>query len=352
MGTPPPDGPFDPSSSDGSSDQSSPDPPWDPNGGGTSSSTSGDSPAPSSFLHHVSRVVDRFDDLLAFVAIPLLASLLQVENVWRTIENSPRGYSINIGFGFPSPLFDLWSFVNPPEAVPDPVSTFPGSEPGHQPFDPGVGTDGAGTGTTVDVPYESVLGPADEVTGELFVWIALAALAYAAITAVLSAIYVGGIDRRLRDRSAAVGACVRRYALRFFGYELVVFGVALVALAILLVVPPLLLLGIPAGIVAMYLFYATPFLFVVADAPLVEAFGRSYRVATDGGAYFWFTLWHVVVVALVSLVLSLVVSAAGLAGFVVGLAVACPVGLVLTAATTSFLRELVENGVGTTASRV
>lgn len=277
------------------------------------------------FWRHVSRVVDRFDALLAFLAIPAVTSLFQFERTARLLESGSREFSIHLGAQFPSPMLDLWSFVESP---------------------------GSADGVTVDVPVGSgEIAIADADFALLAVIVPLL-VAYAVVASVLYAIYVGGIDRRLRGEPAAPLECVTRYAARFLGYFVVLFtaGAAFVLVVALFFFPApgalaaVLLLVIPALLVLAYLFYAVPFLFVIADASLVDAFVRSYRLALAGGSYLTFALWHLAVTLVASPLLSILVIPGGPFALLLGLAVAAPLSLVLTAATVSFLRELVDDG--------
>ncbi|WP_247003691.1 hypothetical protein [Halosolutus gelatinilyticus] len=318
-------------------------PPGDPNDHPTDGGDSND-PRPHSFPWHVSRVLDRIDAILPFALVPLLTSLSQIASVRRALDPA-GGISVNFKFVFPSPFLDLWTLVDPPARV-DRHAIGSGSSPRDDPFaDPTVPTGSAdatgpgGTDLTVDTPLYGVGIPIEDVGVATGVWIAIALLAYAAIAAVLAAVYVGGLDRRLRGESVAAAACVREYAPRFFLYGLVTFGGVLVLVPFAMLSPIVILLALPALVVLGYLFYAAPFLFIVADAPFLDAFRRSYGFAIRGGAYLGFALWHVVVAVVSSIVLSLLVSV-GPVGFPFALLLAVPLSLVLTAAAVSFVREL------------
>ncbi|MFC4541034.1 hypothetical protein ACFO5R_03710 [Halosolutus amylolyticus] len=326
------------------SDGDSP-PPGDPGGAPTAAGNPDDS-SPHSFPWHVSRVTDRIDAILPLALVPLLTSLLQVGNVQRALDPG-SGVSINVEFAFPSPLLDLWTFADPP---PPSVSrrrpTVGDSPPGSDPFADPTGSTGAtgtgGTGVPIETPLDGVGIPLESVGAAAGAWILLAILAYVAIASVLAAVYVGGLDRRLRRDPAAIVACASEYAPRFVLYNLVAIGAILLLVPFALVSPALIILALPAVVVVGYLFYAVPFLFVVADAPFVEAFRLSYGFAVGERAYLAFGLWHVGVAVVSSIVLSLLVSA-GPGGFLLALALAVPLSLVLTAATVSFLRDLVDS---------
>ena len=297
----------------------------------------------SAFSRHVGRVSDRFDALLPFAAVPFVLSLLEFENVERALDPDPGSFSLNVEFAYPTPLLDLWSFVDPPPAGggrSGGSTAIPARPADH-------GTTRGGTDVTIETPLETIALPLEAVGVGFAAWLGLALLVYAAVSAVIAAGYLGGIDRRLRDEPAAIGDCVLAYASRLFLYHLVVFGAFALALPLLVVAPPLLLLLVPVVIALGYLFYAVPFLFVVDDAAFLEAFRRSYALGLEGGSYFWFALWHVVVAAALSILLSIVVSVGG-PGFLLALFVTPPIALVLTAATLSLVQELADGGDATT----
>ncbi|WP_265109631.1 hypothetical protein [Halosolutus halophilus] len=328
------------------SDGYSPPPPGGPGDDPTAAGDPNDSP-PHSFPWHVSRVTDRLDAILPFALVPLLTSLLQVEHVRRAIDPAASGVSINVEFAFPSPLLDLWTFADPPapavrvgrRAVGG--DSLPGDDPFADPSGPAGTTGSGGADVPVTTPLDGVGIPIESIGAATGAWVALAILAYVTIVAVLAAVYVGGLDRRLRGDPAAIVACAREYAPRFVLYNLVAIGAILLLVPFALVSPVLLILALPAVVVVGYLFYAVPFLFVVADAPFVEAFRLSYGFAVGERAYLAFGLWHVGVAVVSSIVLSLLVSAGG-GGFLFALALAVLLSVVLTAATVSFLRELVD----------
>lgn len=307
---------------------------------------SGERSSPT-FSRHVSRVTDRFDDVLPFALVPFALAVIEFGSVRRALDPSARGLSINVEFALPTPLLHLWSFVDPPEPS-GPTDLGPGAGP---PIgDPSGTTASSGVDVTIETPFETVALPLDAIGTAASGWIGAVVLAYAVLAAVVAAGYLGGIDRRLRREPASIAACVVAYAPRLFAYYLVVFGAFLALVPFVAVAPPLLVLAFPAVIVLGYLFYAAPFLIVVDDAGLVEAFRRSYGFAVGGGPYFGFALGHVLVAAGASVVLSIAVSV-GPVGFVVALLAATPLGLVLTAATVSLVQELADGGRGATASR-
>ncbi|EMA40861.1 hypothetical protein C446_06780 [Halobiforma nitratireducens JCM 10879] len=289
----------------------------------------------------------RFGDLLSFLAVPLFATLLEIDAVRRAVAGTGRGFSIEFKFQFPSPLLDLWSFTDPPEPAtgpPSPGLDGDGGGIGDSPGSPPAGSaSGPGGDTvTVDLPYRAESIPLEAIGPDLLGWLLALLVGYTVFYSVVYAIYLGGMDRRLRNEPVAVADCVRSYTGRFLVYFAVVFGVFLLAVPILIAQPMLVLLALPVALVAMYLFYGVPFLFVTADASVRQAFRRSYRLGVAGGAYLRFGLWHFATVLLVSPVISVAVTGGGAAGFLLGSVVALPLSLVLTATTVSFFDELVD----------
>ncbi|MFC6719614.1 hypothetical protein ACFQGT_13500 [Natrialbaceae archaeon GCM10025810] len=315
---------------------------------------------PRPFTRHVSRIVDRFDSLLPFALVPFVTTLIDLERVERATAMGGRAVSITLEFALPSPLLDLWSFVDPSTSGSGSGFSGGGSAhvPGGDPFGTParsperVGPTGPTTSSTFDVtvetPTDTVAIPVEALTASVLVWIALVLLLYAALGAVLQAVYLGGLDRRLRDEPVAAVECVIAYAPRLFLYDLTAFAAVLLVVTFAVVSPAMVVLAIPAGLLLGYLFYAVPFLFVVDDAPFLEAFRRSYRLAFTG-PYVRFALAHALVSAAASLVLSVLVSG-GASGFILGLLLAVPLSLVLTAATVSFVQDLTGDRPGSVRS--
>ncbi|WP_323172722.1 hypothetical protein [Natrialba sp. PRR66] len=79
-----------------------------------SASASSPSRSASPFWHHVSRVLDRFGDLLAFALVPLCLSLAELGKLRRAMEPT-NGVTISATFVLPEPLLELWSFVDAPD---------------------------------------------------------------------------------------------------------------------------------------------------------------------------------------------------------------------------------------------
>ncbi|WP_253184610.1 hypothetical protein [Natrialba sp. SSL1] len=313
-------------------------PPSSPSSPSASSPPGSETPTPRSFNEHVSRIIDRFGSLSAFMLVPLALSLVELGKVARTMAPQ-SGFTISAKFPLPNPLLDLWAFIDAPDAETTGASSavHPGAGTGTA-----TGHGPAGADVTIETPFETVVVPPEIGGISLLGLISGLLVVYALIASVIAAGYIGGLDRRLRGEPVAIAALVKQYTPPFFVYHLLVFGAFLLAIPLMLVSPALVLLAIPVIFVLAYLFYATPFLFVVADEPVIEAFRRSARHALAGGAYFQFALGHVAVGLVVSIPLSLFVSTVPVIGFGLALIVGVPLSFVLTAATVSFCQELDE----------
>ncbi|ELY98084.1 hypothetical protein [Natrialba asiatica] len=338
----------------------------DPNGSQSPASSSPSAPASSPsqssspFWNHVSRVLGRFGDLRPFALVPLCLSLAELGKLGRAMGPT-NGFTISAKFVLPEPLLELWSFVDAPgpgmggasSALDSATGAAGSSAPAVTPTEtppastPAGGGSYGGTETGIDVPidtpFETIVLSPDSIGGATLGTIGVLLVVYTVLASMVAAVYIGGLDRRLRDEPIAVAASLVRYTPRFILYHAALFGLVLLAVPFALISPLLLVLAIPVVLVLAYLFYAAPFLFVVADARFLDALRRSYEFATDGGAYLRFALWHAGIGIAVSLVLSVLVSAIPVLGVVVALAVTVPLSLVLTAATVSFCRELVDS---------
>ncbi|WP_254762663.1 hypothetical protein [Natrinema marinum] len=300
-----------------------------------------DDDRPHSFSWHADRVVDRFGELRILALVPLLVTVLNVEAVRRTVGSAGRGFTVGVKFLFPAPLSSLWTFTDPPApAVPfrDERRIGDSTVGAVQPETTPRRRSGFGTDVTIQTPIENVELPLEAIGVELGARIGLLVVAYAVISGILMAAYVGGIDRLLRGNPVSVPACVTTYAPRFVLYNLVAFAGFLLLIPAVAMGPVGLVLAFPALLLVGYLFYPVPFLFVVSDAPFLEAFRRAVRLTGAGGPPLRFALWHLAAGVAVSLVLSLLVNL-GVPGFLFALGISAPVALLLTATTVSFFQE-------------
>ncbi|WP_137287080.1 hypothetical protein [Halorussus salinisoli] len=229
---------------------------------------------------------------LALALVPLLSSLLASDNVRRV--RSAEGYNFGVAFRFPSALPDLWTFVS-----------LPGREPG--------------------VHVSSTL------------WLLPVLIP---VQAALVAGLLGSVRELLRTGQYDFAANVRRYFLPVVVFVALVRLVGFGAVTVTAVAPPLGLLFVLGFLLLSYLFYATPYLVVVADASVAEALARSYDWALAGGPYFAYGAGYLVFVVAISLVASAFVVNLGAVGVLVGAVTSAPIALALTFATTEFVADV------------
>lgn len=226
--------------------------------------------------------------------VPVLSSLLSPDNVRRVLEF--RGGHFGLSLRFPVALADLWTFVSLP-------------------------SQGPGIHVSPTLPLVPVL---------ILVQTALVAGLLSSVHEVLE---TGEYD---------FAGSVRRYFVRILLFEVLVWALGLATFAIGVAGLSLVLLAIPAFFVLSYLFYATPYLLVVADLNLGDALARSYEWAVAGGSYFSFAIGYLLVVAAASIFGTAVVVNLGAVGILVGTIVSAPVALALTFATTEFVADMAE----------
>lgn len=245
------------------------------------------------------RVVDGWRwalDHPTFVLAPLLTAFLS-DNVARVL--SFRGWTVGLTTGLPSPISDVWRFVNVPAA------------------------DGVVAGP---VPLV-VLG--------------------VVLRAVVLAGYLGSMRSTLASGRSDLETAVRRYTLPMLAYLGAIFLVGVAAIAVGLAFGTVgIVLLFPAVVALKYLFFATPFLLVLRREGLEDALRRSAHLALDGGPYLRFALAYAGLVLLASPLATLVVVNLGLVGVVVGAVVGAPVGLALDVATMRFVADLGDHEAG------
>ncbi|WP_128478440.1 hypothetical protein [Halorussus pelagicus] len=235
---------------------------------------------------------ERAMDNLPLAAVPLLSSLLAVDNVRRI--RAADGIEIGVAFPLPAALPDLWTFVNVPSS------------------DPGFYV----SPTAAFLPVRIL------------------------VQAVLVAGLLGSIDQILRTGRYDFADNARRYFAPMLGFVALVNLATLSTVGFAALSPLLLGVLIPALFVLKYLFYATAYVVAVADESLGDALARSYRWATTGGPYVSFSAGYVLFAAAVSLVVSAFVVNLGVIGVAVGAVATAPVALALTFTTTAFVAEL------------
>ena len=255
-----------------------------------------------SYLDHLSRGVDAVAATPWIVLIPLVTALAGAGRIDDVIASDRV---LTLTFGLPTPVPDLWAFLNA------------GSQ---------VSVSGGGV-RTID-------GGA---IGLLLVGAVLNGALGAGLLGVLAGVVGDG------DRPSFLVA-VRRHFVPVFAYEAAVaLGVLLVALLAVASGGSLavVLVGILLGLAALYVGYGTPFIAVTHG----YGFGRSLRrsVSLCGtGPYVGFTVGYALTVLACSPVVSALAYADGLPTLVMAALVAAPVGTVLAGAATSFFASLDE----------
>lgn len=255
-------------------------------------------PDSRSFVERLEDGWERALDHLALAVVPLVSSLLAVDNVRRVLEY--RGAHFGLTFRFPTALPDLWTFVS--------------------------------------VPSE---GPGVHVSPTLYL-LPVLILAQSVLVAGL----LGSIFEILQTGEYDFPANATEYFAPVLVYQALVGAASFATFGVAVAAFPLAALLVPAILVAFlvlsYLFYATPYLLVVADDSVDEALGRSYEWALAGGPYFAYGGSYLLFVVAVSLVGTAVVVNLGPIGILLGAVVSAPVGLALTFATTEFVTEMAD----------
>lgn len=242
------------------------------------------------------------------VVVPLVVTLLDYGRLTALLANTDRVFSVT--FGLPRAVSSLWSFVN---AQPDGVSVEPSAFGGFGSF-------------------------------------LVAAVVSAVVGGLLAAGYLGSIDAAL-DGDYDFRRATRRYAPRLIAYALLETGVGL-----LLFVPAMaaraLLPVVAIGLFALaYLFFATPYLVVIEDSPLLAALRQAGALAVGEARVLAFFLAYLLVSAGLSLPISWVAFRQPPTGVGLAVVLAAPLALLLNVATLLFVRDLVDAGSPTPAVR-
>lgn len=235
--------------------------------------------------------------LRPLAVVPFVASFVYVDRFRRLAR--VEGVHFGVSFGFPQPVATVWTFVNVPAR---------------------------GGGVDVPSPAELALFPA-----------------VAVLLGVAAAAYLGSIDAGLDGGYDPVDAA-RAHALPLVAVEFLRLAAVGAVAALALVALPLVLVGLVGLLVVSYLFFAAPYLVVAADEGLLDALGRSYRWATEGGPYLEFFVKYLLTVAALSLLATPVVANLGVVGAALGAALLAPVALVLNVATMLFVRSRADGG--------
>lgn len=235
--------------------------------------------------------------------VPLLTGLSRWTDVLKTASRS--GTRVGIHFGMPYPPADLWTFVDEPRTS---VRT--------------VGMDGHTVDASVLVDLLAI------------------GVVVLVVRSLLVAGYLGSIDQFLEESRYEFFENVLTYGVRILAFQAVVFAAILALVGTGLVDTVLLLALFPFVLVLAYVFYLTPYLIVVEDRRTVDAFRRSAILTTDRISAAVFFVLYAILVAGISVPLSVVVNA-GLLGVVLAAVVASGAGHVLTTFAVLFARDLV-----------
>ena len=250
------------------------------------------SPGDRSFTTRFEAGWKRANENLPLAAVPVVSSLLNVDAIRRVVAYD--GGHFGVKFPLPMTIADLWTFVSLPNQ-----------------------------------------GPGVHVSPTL--WLLPVVVA---VQSALVAGYLGSVRDLLEGAEYDFAANARRYFLPMLGWQVLVSVPTYALVGLGMAAGPLVLLLIPFYFVAAYLFYATPYLLVVADAGLGEAVSRSLEWGFSGGSYFSFAAGYLLFGVALSVVLSPFVVNLGAIGIVGGLALSAPVALALAFATVEFVAEL------------
>lgn len=258
--------------------------------------------------------IERLQEVPALLMVPAFVTLLRVSDLRRVLDRRPVGGHIGIEFTVPAPIGDLWTFVNVPDAGASGVTVTP----------PGFVSD----------PFS------------IFV-VLIGSVAYLFVYGVLAAGYIGSIQAFRRRGEFDFLTNVQLYALTYVALALVILGVGLAAVLFAFVFPPILFIAIPLILAIGYLFWGAWFLVPVEDLEAIPALRRSYHLAVSESDYVIWTLAHLVIGGILSLVATPVVVGASIVGVVLGLASVVPAGFVLTVASLRVIDDL-SDGSGAT----
>lgn len=258
--------------------------------------------------------------LAVLALVPLVTSLARGHDVVALATRPGRHY--NVSFGFPHPLAGLWTFVDPPSPA-------------------------GGDVVSVDLPVVVDAGVVASAAASAAVFLVGAGL--------LMAGYVGSINQYLEEGRFEFLENVRVYGRRMVGFQAAVLAASVALVLPVIAAPPLFVVSVVAMLALAFLFFLAPYLVVVSDLGLLEAFERSPELATGRGEPIAFFAVYALVVAAGSFPLSAAVNG-GFPGVLLAALLASGAGLVLTTFTVRFVRELVaesgdESGTGSGTSR-
>lgn len=244
-----------------------------------------------SFVEYLSDGFDRLGTLLPLAVIPFLATFLYLDNI-RKAMGTP-GTHLGVTFHFPTALPTFWTFVSLPNAT-----------------------------TGIHVSPTVYFAPI-----------------YVVAESVLTAGFLGSIREAVETERYDFAGNVRTYVRPLLGYTILVWTVLFAAFSVGVMASPLIIIALLALLVLGFAFYGVPFLIVVDDCSLGEAFRESYELAVGNSNYAAFGVGYLVFVSLASIVGTVFINL-GIPGIVLGAVCFAPVALALTVATVEFFVDL------------
>lgn len=241
-----------------------------------------------SLLARAARVAGRVSP---YAVVPFVLSLAAVEKV---LSAGGRGFSMNVKFALPADVATVWTLVDPPAQ-----------------------------GVTLNTPVPLVALPI-----------------FLVVEAALVAGFLGGVRDAYRGRSPDFVGAASDHWLSILGVRVAQFVVfAGLGGAMLAAGPVGVLVALPLFFLLGYLIWGAPYLVVLRDSDAITALAESAEVARAGGDYLLFTIGYALAVAAGSVVLSPLVSTAGVVGVLVGAALVAYPAVVGAAAATIVVDE-------------
>ena len=226
-----------------------------------------------------------------YAVVPFVLSLAAVEKV---LSAGGPGFSMNVKFALPADVATLWTLVDPPAR-----------------------------GVTLHTPVPLVALPV-----------------FLVVEAALVAGFLGGLRDAYRGEAPDFAGAASDHWLSILGVRVAQFVVFVGLGGVMLAGGPVgLLVALPLFVLLGYLIWGAPYLVVLRDSDALTALAESAAVARAGGDYLLFTVGYALAVAVGSVVLSPLVSTAGVVGVLVGSALVAYPALVAAAAATIVVDE-------------
>jgi hypothetical protein len=236
-----------------------------------------------SVVSRAARVAGR---VAPYAVVPFALSLLAVRKV-SSAATGAGGLAFGVKFALPADVPTLWTLVDPPAQ-----------------------------GVAVSTPVPLVAVPV-----------------FLAAEAAVVAGFLGVVRDAYRGDRPDFAAAASDHWVSVLGVRVVQF-VVFVGLGAVLVGGGLfgVVVGTPLFVLLGYLLWGAPYLVVLRDSDALTAVAGSAELASVGDRYLWFSVGYALAAAAASLPASLLVSAGGLPGVVVGAAAVAYPALVASAA--------------------